>query len=478
MLWLCLSFPQLPLEIFSRAEIADSPWAIIQGKGTHQTLFLCNAIAESCGIHSGMSPGAAYALNTSLRLCARDEAAEQQALESLAAWAGQFTSQVSIFPPNALLLEIEGSLNLFHGMEALLRRIRRRAARLGYVTEFGISPTPLAAWLLARAHITAPVTQIQNLPAALRDLPLPLLGFEEKLLHTLHGLGLRYLGDVLRLPRSGLARRFGPTFLDYLDRLLGVRTDPRNPYVHPPRFERQVMLPAETCDREALLFPARRLLLELAGFLAGRQAGTQQLHWTLTHHRQPATHLMLGLAAPNRDPHHFLSLLRERLARTLLDHPVDAVALEVTDIRRLQPRALTLDGAQDIHAEDWPLLVEKLRARLGDEAVRGVRCHPDHRPEQAWRPSRVETPNPNLSHALRPLWLLPEPVVLDTRDGIPSLDGHLYIETGPERIESGWWDGRDMARDYYIASDTAHSRYWIYRERRGARRWFLHGLFA
>jgi len=33
-------------------------------------------------------------------------------------------------------------------------------------------------------------------------------------------------------------------------------------------------------------------------------------------------------------------------------------------------------------------------------------------------------------------------------------EGHrsgLVLEQGPERIESGWWDGRGVARDYYIA---------------------------
>ena len=30
-------------------------------------------------------------------------------------------------------------------------------------------------------------------------------------------------------------------------------------------------------------------------------------------------------------------------------------------------------------------------------------------------------------------------------------DAGLILEQGPERIESGWWDGKGVARDYYIA---------------------------
>ena len=49
---------------------------------------------------------------------------------------------------------------------------------------------------------------------------------------------------------------------------------------------------------------------------------------------------------------------------------------------------------------------------------------------------------------------------------------------GPERIESGWWDGGDVQRDYYIARRADGARLWIYRECGGARRWFLHGIFG
>lgn len=478
MLWLCLHFPLLPLEIFSRAEVTASPWVITHGKGTRQTVLLCNAVAASLGIRPGMSLGAAYALTATLQVRSRDEAAEGQALEALAAWAGQFTSLVSLFRPLALLLEIEGSLQLFGGIDALLRRVQRRASHLGYLTELGVAPTPLSAWLLARAHLTTPVLLIDALPGALRELPLFALGLEEKLAQTLRGIGLRCLGDVLRLPRADLSRRFGPTLLHYLDRLLGHRADPREPYAPPARFERRLPLPVETINSEALLFPARRLLLELAGFLSARHAGTQQLHWTLSHHRQVPTRLTLGLAAPNRDPHHLLNLLRENLARTTLAHPVEDIALRVTDIHPLNPRTLSLDGTPETPDEGWPQLVEKLRARLGEEAVQGLQCRPDHRPEHAWHPCQPGSAGSTLPNATRPLWLLPEPVALSLRDGTPYLDSHLYLEEGPERLECGWWDGGDITRDYFVAADATHSRYWIFRERQGDRRWFLHGLFA
>jgi len=51
-------------------------------------------------------------------------------------------------------------------------------------------------------------------------------------------------------------------------------------------------------------------------------------------------------------------------------------------------------------------------------------------------------------------------------------------ETGGSLVASGWWDGGDVARDYYVARSSRGTRYWIFRERREPRRWFVHGLFA
>jgi protein ImuB len=477
MLWLCLHFPFLPLEIFSRAERVPCPRIVGHGKGPHQHVLVCNAEARALGIRPGMPVSAAYGLTNGLRVHARDETAECRALEALAAWANQFTSFVSLRPPQALLLEIEGSLNLFAGMDTLLRRVHREAARLGYDTELGVAPTPRGAWLLARAGIAQPAVRIDDLIHTLRNLPLTVLELDDKTFDSLSGMGLRCIGDVLRLSRAGLNRRLGPAFLDNLDRLLGHRADAQEPYHPPPTFERHLTLPAETSDREALLFPAHRLLLELGGFLNARGAGTQRLSWTLAHHRQAATPLTLSLSAPSRDPAHLLDLLRERLERIDLAHAVEGVTLQVTDIRPLGPCVLRLDGESESAAEEWPRLVERLRARLGDAVVQGLQCRADHRPERAWAPCTPSDSGPALRYPERPLWLLPEPRLI-TRNNAPWLDERLRLLEGPERIESGWWDGGDVRRDYFVACDSAHAHYWIFRERDGERRWFLHGLFA
>ena len=73
--------------------------------------------------------------------------------------------------------------------------------------------------------------------------------------------------------------------------------------------------------------------------------------------------------------------------------------------------------------------------------------------------------------------MLAEPQLLGG-DERPRYEGVLEIEEGPERIESGWWDGHDVRRDYYVARTQAGVRLWVFRERTPERRWFLHGIFG
>ena len=78
----------------------------------------------------------------------------------------------------------------------------------------------------------------------------------------------------------------------------------------------------------------------------------------------------------------------------------------------------------------------------------------------------------------RPLWLLQTPQPLEVRAGLPQRGGPLTLLSEPERIESGWWDGGDIARDYYSACDTHGVRLWVFRERHAPHGWFLHGIFG
>src|SRR3954468_20042595 len=71
-------------------------------------------------------------------------------LESLAAWACQFTPRVSLEPPQALLAEVQGSLRYFGGFDGLLAQLRAGLAQTGFEASLAAAATPRAALWRAR----------------------------------------------------------------------------------------------------------------------------------------------------------------------------------------------------------------------------------------------------------------------------------------------------------------------------------------
>lgn len=474
MLWLGLHFPSLAHEVFTRADVAAIPFAVTEGEGRRQLIASCNDAARRAGIRPGLTLGAAHVLAHDLRMHARDIQAEQQALTQTAAWAAQFTPALTL-APQAVLLEIEGSQRLFGGLDALLGRVRDEIRALGYHVQIATAPTPLAALWLARADRAAAIDELDDLAAALAPVPVRALDLPNTMQAALDDLGVHRLGDVLRLPRDGLTRRFGPMLVQWLDRALGRAPDPRMPFLLPPRFVGRITLSWETNALETILFAAHRLLHELQGFLRAHDRGVQRLEFSFTHSTSPTTDQALGLVAPARDPKHLLRLLREHLQRLPLRAPVAGITLTAVELRPWPGQNASLLRERQ-HSDD-ARLIEHLQARLGADAVCGIGTAPEHRPERAWRTCTPGESSATMPTSARPAWLLPEPVPLRTRNGTPRLDGVLTLEQGPERIESGWWDGCDVRRDYFLARHERGARYWVYREH-GSDRWFLHGIFA
>ncbi len=478
MLWLAIHLSDFPLEVVSRGGVSGRPRAVTDGRGVRQRLLICSDEAAALGLRAGMGLQAAYALVPELQILPRNETLEATALANLAAWAGQFTSLVSIEPGKGLLMEVAGSLELFGGLDELRGEVRQGLVRLGYSACLALAPTPLGAWYLAVCGTEQQVTDARTLSDRLAPLPLACLGLPDSDMGALQGMGLHCVGDLVRQPRDALARRFGQQLLDRLDKALGRLPDPRRPYRPTPRYEGRAALPAEVLDMAALLFPLHRLLLELAGYLIAVDGGIQRLRLGFVHADRAPTHVMLGLSAPSRDLPHLLELTRQRLENIVLPAPVEQVELLAEQVMLLVPQEQDLFSRGKRIGEDWQRLADRLSARLGADALRGLRLVADHRPERAWSYANPGERSQGGFTANRPLWLLAEPRLLDMYHGHPCFGSVLQLRHGPERVESGWWDGNDVVRDYYVAENRQGERLWVYREQRAKSGWFLHGIFA
>ncbi|MEX2260035.1 MAG: DNA polymerase Y family protein [Woeseia sp.] len=503
-LWFALYFPCLPLEAAGQADASPARAVFDDQQGVRRVLQASEA-ARAAGVQAGQSVNAALALLPALELDARDPGREHQLLRRLAGWAEHYTSCVVIEPPAILLLEIAASLRLFGGLRSLCKQVLHGLSAQGVTAQPAIAPTPLAATWLARAGSRRSVVKREELPGALSVLPLDCLAWPGTVTASLAGMGITTVGDCLRLPRDGVTRRFGASRLLQLDRALGRLPDPRQSYRAPERFTAESELDEEQEDCERLLSACEPLLERLDAFLLTRQQALQRVRFYFFHLRAASTKLTLGSVAASRDTSHWLGLLRLRLEQLELPAPVIAIRLRGGPTQALEAgdAAFDFDGhPQGARHASITHLVERLAARIGEQAVYGVDTAAEHRPEYAYRLRRALDAAPQCSavpspwherHApqlladlrrtsslllQRPLWMLDAPAPLACRDGQPCYNGVLSLKAGPERIETGWWDADGVARDYYVAQNPSGMHLWIYRHRGAAGGWYLHGIFG
>ena len=470
MLWACILLPQLAMDgvLRNRAD-ADEPFALVSGTPQRRTLQAVNPAARALGLKPGQSLIAAQALTRAFATADYDLASIEHWQQFLAAWAYGFSSQVSLHYPRCLLMEVHSSLGLFGPWPRLEKRLRAELQALGFSHRITLAPNPAAARVLANVHDSLAVTDTESLHRVLADLPVERLGLSREVTNALSRMGLRTFRQLRALPRDGLARRFPAEALKHLDTLLELRPLGLDFYRPPDRFDARVELNFEVESNQALLFPLRRLTADLAAYLAGRDSGVQHFTLYLEHRSRADSQMPVGLLSAERDPTMLFELTRGRLEQLQLPAPVLAVRLVAQQLPAFVPEHRELFDERPQQSLPWEQLRERMRARLGDDAVQGLAARADHRPECAWRPqhaTQLETPS---TTAPRPGWLLSE--------SKPLHEASLRILAGPERIESGWWDGADVRRDYYLVETRAGQRGWAFRSVTGGPL-MLHGWFA
>jgi protein ImuB len=470
MLWACILFPQLAMDgvLRSRAN-PEAPLALLRGTPQRRVLQAVNPEARALGLKPGQTLIAAHALTHDFATAEYDLAAIEHCQQLLAAWGYAFSSQVSLHYPRCLLMEVQASLDLFGPWPRFEERLRGELQALGFQHRIALAPFPAAARVLANAHDGLAVLDSHSLQAVLYPLPVERIGLPRDVANAFTRMGLRTLQQVLAMPRAGLAKRFSEEVLRHLDSLLGQRALALEFYRPPDRFDTRIELNFEVESNQALLFPLRRLTSDLAAYLAGRDSGVQRFTLHLEHRNLPDSQIPVGLLSAERDAAMLFELARGRLEHAQLPAPVLAVRLDARELPPFAPEGRKLFEDRPHQSLPWEQLRERIRARLGDEAVSGLGARADHRPECAWLTMPLEADETVAGASPRPAWLLTE--------STPLHEASLRILAGPERIESGWWDGSDVRRDYYLVQTRSGQRGWAFRPIGGGPLQ-LHGWFA
>jgi protein ImuB len=307
-----------------------------------------------------------------------DEKQSAAVLQRLCLHAQRFTSFVSIEPPNALLLEIRGSLKLFGPLETLHAAIDAVWRRLELPAHSATAPSTLAALWIARCGPLRAGTS-DSAPPSIEDfgalagqvakLPIACTAWDIARLQTLRAMGVTRMGELLRLPRAGLARRLGTAAVQDLDIALGRQSAPRRAFVPRERFRARCDLETEIENAVYLEKALEPLIGRCAQFLRDRQAGVQALRLTLRHRAGPATCVHLGLASITSERRRLTDVLAQKLGGLELRAAVRGMELSSGSLQPLSSGSLDVFAGLSAAGmgagggrDSAPQLVERLRA--------------------------------------------------------------------------------------------------------------------
>ena len=545
------------------------PLALLEKHGNIHRIAALDEPAIRAGLYLHQPLADALAVCPKLVSADAEPEAVQEALTALAAWAQRYSPATAPAPPCGLWLDITGCAHLWDGEDGLAEDLIARLEARGIKARAAIAPTFGAAYALAhhakhyliassgdvvaerqslvrdlggnRACVSAAIPDGGrkarfrddgcSLSALLAPLPVERLRIGADTAAVLRKLGLFTIGQVQRLPRAGLARRF-PDLLPQLDKALGRAAEPieflcpPSPWIEWLRFAEPISAP-EDLERITL----KLLNMLCARLQAGRQGG-QRFEISFFRCDGSAQMQTVSTALPVRDPSRVFRLFREKLGLIDPGFGIDVAALAATHVEPLEAQQANIlrNVKSTACAEDLAILIDALENRLGEGRVYRLAARESYIPERAvtpaaplapssWpgstRPSRTKNKG-SKSRTLdgrlkdghdnslwqnmteRPIRLFLRPHPIDVTAAIPDAPPMLFRwrkvvhrvvrAEGPERISPEWWRENgdaaddDQVRDYYRVESAHGMRFWVFREGiyGGERppRWYLHGVFA
>jgi protein ImuB len=424
-----------------------------------------------------------------LHLERHDPIADRAALEELARRCEAFSPIIGLeegAEPECLYLDITGLAALFGSEASLASQIVGSFERRGFVVRLAVAETWGAAWALAHYGHEPLVISSGDLSVALAPLPVEALRLSANTLDTLAELGVAQINQLLVLSPSTLASRFNPELLLRLNQALGHVAETIPSHRPPPDIvvERQFEYPID--GRQAADVALAELVGHVSAELTLRQQGAVQLKCCLGC-EQSNVSFVVGMFQPTADANHLLELLRLWMERLSLPGPLTALRLSVILAATLTTRQRGLFDSADDHPRLLALLIDRLAGRLGREAVARAVLVADAQPELAVRyEPLINGQKPRGAKTLppphRPLLLERKLIPVDAiaSDGPPAMfrfegrQHRVIAHWGPERIQTGWWRGSYLRRDYYRVETESGRRFWLFRSRN---KWFLHGIF-
>ena len=438
--------------------------------------------------------------------------------------------------PAAILLDVTGLAHLFGDENHLAYRLMKHLESDGYLGRVAIANTVGAAW--AAAHFLAsryfrehqqPLVIDADDSETLHDLPVEALRLDETVVDTLYQLGIRRLSQLLKLSRNDLAMRFGNAIHRRIDQLHGAIDEPVTAFERPAEFNATQLLEYPTRHRETIEVIVARLVKQLCRDLRSQQQGALQWRVRLLCTTGPIE-FTVSLFQPSTAVEEIMPLVemqletvfqsgagwqsngmgqwtqKQKKPRRVRFEVNEVLVSVVSHVLLVQQQRDLFDDSPRLGRQALSHLINRLAGRLGSENVVYPTLQSGAQPEYSYRLKPLVDANrkrrrrvasaKDSSHRLaRPIRLCRPMLVQatfeeegETATGVRDLHrppvaieiaGRVYQVVdawGPERIETGWWRGPTVCRDYWRIVTDGGQHFWVYRNLRCGR-WWLHGNF-
>jgi DNA polymerase-4 len=346
----------------------DQPLVLASGK----TITAVSALAVSGGVAAGMTITGARSLCRELVVLPYQREIYLEAAESVWDVIASESSVVEPVSPELCFALFDRSVS-FERFEFLAKLL---AQRMQIVIHIGIGTSKLVAEQAAKKTRREPIVQVEvGMEAVfLASVPIAELKMIEPAVRVnIERLGIRTLGDILRLPSSSLNYQFRGVAEKLRKLAVGDDYDQVKALWPPAKIKQEFVLDDET-DNAPLLYAALASCTEtIAKQLLAQQIYCRKLSLDVTFCDNTTEHAVERLRAATRTTADLLAGSLRLLKRLAIDRPVAILGLEVSGLGAGSGAQLTLlPDSENSHAEQMNRVgevMEFLRQKFGISAV-------------------------------------------------------------------------------------------------------------
>jgi protein ImuB len=356
------------------------PVAVMEGAAPARTTVAATDEALAVGVHPGMPEAEAGARCPGLVIRSASRDRDRAAQEALLAIALGTSPRVEDCAPGVVYIDLDGLGTLFGDEPAIGERLARHARGIGLPACVGVAGSRVAALLAAKLGHRVTIVPDGEESSVLAPAPLALLELAPELHAVLARWGVRTLGELAELPRSGLVTRLGSTGLAAQDQARGIDPRPFRLYTPPPFFQEAQGLEWEIAMLDGLMRVLEPLLARLTTRLETVHLAADQLTLALGlagggHHERA-----VDLAYPMTEIAPMRALLQLDLEAHPPAGPVVHVALSARPVR-VRAGQGGFWRVKEPAVRELSIVLARLAALVGSGSLGSPALTDSHRPD-------------------------------------------------------------------------------------------------